>query len=122
MEEAFSIARKNSTKSGNYNKEYYDRKVKEVEIVVGDHVLVRNMRERGGTGKLRNHWESEIFEVEEKKENLPVYSVRNLNNKKDVRSLHRNLIMRVNELPSELFQKETMKKISKCQAKEKPAI
>ena len=47
MQEAMEIARKSIEKSANYNKQYYDRKVRAVEIGVGDMVLVKNVRERG---------------------------------------------------------------------------
>ena len=109
MEEAFKVANENSKKAGDYNKRHYDKGVKEVEIAEGDHVLVRNMREKGGTGKLRNHWESNIFKVVNKDANLPVYNVKNLHNGRDKRKLHRNMLLRVNELPVELFEANSSK-------------
>ena len=72
MQQAFTIANEQVKKASKNNKQYYDKKVKETEIQVGDNVLIRNVRERGGTGKLRSYWESSIFEVIEKDENLPV--------------------------------------------------
>ena len=53
MNEAFDIARQHAEVSRNRNKRYYDKKVRCVDIGVGDRVLHRN-REQGGTGKLRN--------------------------------------------------------------------
>ena len=44
MQEAVTIARKNISKSADYNKRYYDRKVRAVEIVEGYSVLVNNVR------------------------------------------------------------------------------
>jgi hypothetical protein len=104
LEEAYTIANKNIEKAGDYNKEHYDKRVHGVEIEVGDHVLVQNKREKGGTGKLRNHFEADMFVVEEKNAKLPVYTIRNLNKNKDVRSLHRNLLKRVNEMSPSLFE------------------
>ena len=50
----------------------------------------------------------------EKKDNLPVYTIRNINKKSDRRVVHRNLLMRCNELPIDTFKKadevETRKK------------
>ena len=109
MKEAYELANKRIEKAAGYNKQYYDKKVHEVEVAVGDQVLVRNMREKGGTGKLRSHWERSLFRVEEKKDNLPVYKVRNVNNCKDVRVLHQNMLLKAEELPQELFESEEKK-------------
>ena len=106
MEEAHKLANENISKAADYNKEYYDRKVKGAELGVGDQVLVRNMREKGGSGKLRSHWERTVFRILEKKENLPVYVIENVNKKKDKRTVHRNLLMECNSLPPEVFEKE----------------
>ena len=48
MNQAFEIARKHQEKADMQNKKYYDRKLRGVELVVGDRVLTRN-REKGGT-------------------------------------------------------------------------
>ena len=121
MKEAYELANKRIGKAAEYNKQYYDRKVHEVEVSVGDQVLVRNMRETGGTGKLRSHWERSLFKVEEKKDNLPVYKVKNINNSRDTRVLHRNMLMKAEELPQELFESEGKKgnKKGKVAPKEK---
>ena len=99
MEQAFKFANQNIEKSANYNKRYYDRKVQGNELKVKDQVLVKNVREKGGTGKLRSHWERNVFRIVEKKDELPVYVIENVNNKKDIRTVHRNLLMECNELP-----------------------
>ena len=72
MEQAYEIANQNIEKSADYNKRQYDRKVKGNELKVEDQVLVKNVREKGGTGKLRSHWERSVFKILKKKENLPV--------------------------------------------------
>ena len=49
MKEAYDLANKRIGKSAEYNKKYYDGKIKKVEVNVGDKVLVRNvMREKEG--------------------------------------------------------------------------
>ena len=95
MQQALDIARKNSTKSGEYNKEYYDRKLKGTQIVVGDKVLCRN-REKGGTGKLRSHWENKVYNVVDIQPDIPVLTVQDENGGKQKR-IHRNNVMRCNE-------------------------
>ena len=119
MKEAYELANKRIVKTAEYNKQYYDknRKVREVEIGVGDKVLVRNMREKGGTGKLRSHWERNLFQVVEKRDDFPVYKVKNVNKAKDVRVLHRNMLMKVEELPEEMFESEV--KQAKAPARKK---
>ena len=104
MMKVFEVAQKNIGKSAEYNKRYYDRKAKAVEIVAGDMVLVRNKRAKGGTGKLRSHWEEAIFKVVEKKENIPVYKIKNIKKSKDVRVVHRNMLMKCDELPLDSFE------------------
>lgn len=109
MQEAFKLASVQMKKTSDYNKQYYDQKTKGTEIMLGDHILIKNVREKGGTGKLRTYWEPNIFRVENIDENLPVFTVTNLRKKSDRRVIHRNLIMRCNELPLELFEEEKAK-------------
>ena len=68
------------------------------------------MREKGGTGKLRSHWEKAIFKVTKKKPNLPVYVIENTRNKKDKRTVHRNMLMECNELPEDVFEERNVSK------------
>ena len=123
MEQAFILANDNISKAAEYNKSQYDRKVHGVELSVGDQVLFRNMRELGeGTGKLTSHWEREVFKIVEKKPELPVYVIENVNKKKDVRTVHRNLLMSCNQLPTEVFQGEKSKGSSTSKPKEKKKV
>ena len=62
MQGTFQIASKNIEKAGAANKRRYDSKVKTVEIVIGDQVLVRNV-EKCGTGKLKSWWEKKLYKV-----------------------------------------------------------
>ena len=99
MKEAVEIARQNIKKSAEYNKTNFDKKARAVELEIGDRVLMRNVRERGGTGKLRSYWEHAVFKVMKKREGLPVYEIQNVRKSKDVRVVHRNMLMCCNELP-----------------------
>ena len=51
-----------------YNKKNYGN-----DVTAGDRVLLRNFSERGGTGKLRSHWEDTIYAVIEKIDKLPFF-------------------------------------------------
>ena len=112
MEEAMRVARLNIEKSADYNKQHYDKKAKAVEMQVGDKVLVRNVREKGGKTKLKSYWEENIFVVVEKREGLPVYKIKNIKNSRDTRVVHRNLLLRCEELPVNVFDEEEVKQSS----------
>uniref|UniRef100_A0A8C5HTJ4 Gypsy retrotransposon integrase-like protein 1 n=1 Tax=Gouania willdenowi TaxID=441366 RepID=A0A8C5HTJ4_GOUWI len=102
MTEAYKIANKTSLSSSAKNKSYYDQKARGVVLKPGDRVLVRNMGERGGPGKLRSYWEKKIYVVKEQISDNPVYVIhpegdpyaRN-------RTMHRNLLLLSNDLPVE---------------------
>jgi transposase InsO family protein len=101
MDEAFCVTNERITKAGAANKRRYDAKVKIVGIDIGDRVLLRNV-EKGGTGKLRSCWEHKIYEVISKQDLVPVYTVRALGERK-TKTVHRNMLMKVNELPVGTF-------------------
>jgi hypothetical protein len=104
MKDAYQVVHQEMQKHGDYNKKKYDSKIKQVEVNVGDRVLVKN-KKKGGTGKLRSNWEQQIYEVVSKDGMVPVYTVRPLGGKK-TKNLHRNMLMRANHLPTNVFDPE----------------
>ena len=102
MKEAYTVVRHQSNKSAARGKKHYDKKIYGACLDIGDRVLVRNVSERGGTGKLRSFWEDDIYVVVGKKNpDIPVYTVETESKraKKKVRVLHRNLLLPCDHLP-----------------------
>ena len=101
MNKAYDIANENIGKSGQYNKSKHDEKARCVDIVVGDRVVVKNVRPQGTTrtGKLASYWEPTVHEVVRQLKGVPVFVLREWGSKRaKTRILHRNLLKQVNEL------------------------
>lgn len=102
MKEAYDIASKTIKKTTARGKMNYDQKRQSSVLFPGDRVLVRNMSERGGPGKLRSYWEEQIHIVVSRKgENSPVYEVKPERGTGRGRILHRNMLMPCHALPVE---------------------
>lgn len=70
----------------------YNQKAWSSELKPGDHVLIQNLSERGGPGKIRAYWENKIHIVKERRgKDSPV--VTPLDGEGRERVLHRNLLL-----------------------------
>ena len=123
MEEAHKVAARVSRKAGATNQRAYNVKANAGVLKSGDRVLVRNLREKGGPGKLRSYWEKKVYRVEERKGENPVYVVRPENGGSELRTLHRNHLLPVGEKlqePSETIERE--KKTPRPRARVAPKV
>ena len=108
MKKAVDIAQANLGVGKAGNKARYDRKVRGVAINVGDNVLLRNLNEKGGTGKLKCHWENKVYEVVGVDPLLPVYTIKPKVGG-PTKKVHRNNIMNCNLLlPEQVDKGETL--------------
>ncbi|KAK3707800.1 hypothetical protein QZH41_002536 [Actinostola sp. cb2023] len=100
MKEAYSLAQRSAVSGAAKGKRSYDTQVRSSILQPDDRVLVRNMRPRGGPGKLRPYWEEKIYKVIRRKgPDSPVYEVKPEFGTGHSRVLHRNLLMSCGSLP-----------------------
>ena len=104
MKEAYRLAIKSSERQQNQDSFRRSQKKMLGPLIPQDKVLIKNVVERGGPGKLRSYWEQDIYEVIERLggQDGVVYKVTKLD-KPDgkIRTVHRNLLMLCNNLPLE---------------------
>ena len=99
LQEALNIASRNAQAKAESGKLQYDKKVHSTALEPGDRVLVRNLSERGGPGKIRSHWEQDVYIVVKRQRESPVYIVKKENGQGTERVLHRNLLLQCDFLP-----------------------
>ena len=118
MDEAWKIAYEKSSKRKAADRKRWNKGPVLTELKCGDRVLVRNLTECGGPGKLRNYWESAVDVVTRiVGESHVVYEVQAESNKRaKKRILHRNMLLPCEELVKD--QEEVRK--TKQPPKKKP--
>ena len=94
MKKAYQVAADVSSKVANRNKSAYNKRAGAAVLEEGDRVLVRNLREKGGPGKLRSFWENVVYKVVERRGDGPVYVVEPEKGG-EIRVLHRNHLLPV---------------------------
>lgn len=94
MSEAYQLASRTASKQAMRGKAHFDKKVHGGELYPGCRVLVRNLNEKGGPGKLRAFWEDKVYIVKERKyQDSPVYEIHPESGKGRIRTIHRNLLL-----------------------------
>ena len=98
-EDVFALALKNST----------TRKTKDVESKIhsgpclgdlksGDHVLIRRLTQRGGSGRLRYFWEQDIAKVAKRHDSGMTYRVEFVKEPGKIRILHGNMLVLIGHI------------------------
>ena len=100
MQEAYSLAAKNANKSTARGRNQHDKKATFTKLLPGDRILVRNVTERGGPGKLRSFWEKTVYRVTKQHGDSPVYEVVPESGNGRTRVLHRNMLLPCDFLPA----------------------
>ncbi|KAL6468437.1 hypothetical protein MHYP_G00241140 [Metynnis hypsauchen] len=121
MDEAYELASKAAKQSGKRGKDRYDQKVHGGELYPGCRVLIRNLAEKGGPGKLRSFWEGKVhIVIKGKYPDSPVYEVKPEDGLGRTRVLHRNLLLPCDFLPVEKPLSEKESNTNKDKKKHKP--
>ena len=100
MQEAYSLAAKNANKSTALGRAQHDKKATFTKLLPGDRILVRNVTECGGPGKLRSFWEKTVYRVTKQHGDSPVYEVAPESGNGRTRVLHRNMLLPCDFLPA----------------------
>ena len=114
MAEAYEIASRNASKSADRGKRQYDKRVYGPTLQVGSRVLVRNVVERGGPGKIRSYWEDNIYVIKSQKgDNSPVFEVEPERGGGRTRILHRNMLLPCDFLPATAEGNQNLTRVKK---------
>lgn len=102
MKEAYDITAEKAGIVTSAGRDVYNKKVCTSDLKPDDRVLLKNVLEKGGPGKLRSFWEDKIYIVLNGKDPLnAIYEVLPESQLGRTRVLHRNLLLSCPFLPSE---------------------
>lgn len=102
MDDRYRLASETANKENKRGKALYDKKTYGAELSPGCKVLVRNLNENGGPGKLKAFWEDRVYVVTQRKhEDSPVYEIQPESGKGRTRVMHRNFLLPCDFLPVE---------------------
>jgi transposase InsO family protein len=100
LKQAYDLASSAAAKSQTKQKTYYDRKARAATLEEGDRVLVKIVA-FDGKHKLADKWEEDMYVIlHQPNLSIPVFVVGKENGQGQKRTLHRNLLLPVDSLPS----------------------
>ena len=90
---------------GEASQKWYAKKVRGATLQPGDQVLLRQIGLQGKS-KLADRWQEEVYVVTSQPiASIPVYSVRRLDGRGKVKTVHRNLLLPVRSVPTPIPSK-----------------
>ncbi|XP_078332152.1 uncharacterized protein LOC144625379 [Crassostrea virginica] len=96
---SYKIASREAEKSASRHKMYYDSKVRESTVQVGDRVLIRNVGLKG-KNKLADKWARDIYIViNQPNSDIPVFQVKKESGNEKIKTLHRNMLLPISFIP-----------------------
>lgn len=96
---AYDLAKSNVDKAQTHQKDYFDRRARNNCLYPGCRVLVRNVGLKG-RNKLADRWKQEVYVVvSQPDEEVPVYQVKLEVGRGKHKTLHRNLLLPIGEIP-----------------------
>ena len=119
MQEAYALVSRQIEKSSVRSEACYDKTASSAVLHPGHCVLVRNLSEREGPGKLLAYWEQQIHVVKERIADSPVYRVKPEHGRGKQRVLHRNFLLPCDGLPLDL---PTRKRVAHKTSQPTPTI
>ena len=107
LSKAYRVAQSEITKNQSQQKKRYDEKARAVVLEKGDRVLVRNVKIRG-KHKLADTWENTPYTVlQQPNKEIPVYRIQEEGDMGCIRTVHRNLLLPISNLPLETDEQQT---------------
>ena len=98
LQHAFKLASEAAVQKQQKQKQLYDERRKGASLFAGDRILVRRTGFKG-PHKLEDRWSEEVYVIKEQPdETIPVYRVQQEGNKGPIRTLHRNLLLPIEQL------------------------
>ncbi|CAL9706631.1 unnamed protein product [Knipowitschia caucasica] len=98
LTESYKIAKEHSEKNALYNKQRFDKNVRESKLETGDRVLVKNVGLRG-KHKISDRWSQTVYKVIRQVKGLPVYVIAPFDSDGPERVLHRDLLLPCGFIP-----------------------
>ena len=99
LKKAYELAEKSSRANQGKQKKFYDRKVRSAVLASGDRVLIKTVGLKG-MQKLADRWSEVVYVVvDQPHSDIPVYRVRPETGRGGHKTLHRNLLLPVQNLP-----------------------
>ena len=92
LKAAYELAESIAAKQNDSNKQRYDKRIRFIQLLPGDRVLLRNLGLQG-KHKLADRWASKPYVVESKMPNLPVFRLKPEDGDGPIKILHRNHLL-----------------------------